>query len=388
MRPRSYLDHNATSPLRPEARAAMLAAFECIGNPSSVHAEGRAARNCIEEAREQIAHAFGAKPSEVYFCSGGTEAANWLLFHPQGSLYINPTEHKCVLEGHRFEPYEMRQFKVDSNGVVDLELVRTALLFRGPKVFAVQAANNETGLVQPIDSIASLKAQDREALVVCDAVQFPGRWPLNALANVDAFFISAHKFGGPKGIGTAVVRNEHWILEAMIRGGGQERRRRSGTENLTGAVGMAAALEAAVRDQPEFSARAKVWQRELEGSIRAVAPDAVIFGEGAERLPNTTSFAIPGKSAETALIAFDLEGVAVSSGSACSSGKVEGSHVLAAMGVPEDLSRAAIRVSTGWTTTDADIERFLTVFSRIFSSRAARHGICLSPKAGRAVQDI
>lgn len=386
MRPRSYLDHNATSPLRPEARAAMLAAFECIGNPSSVHAEGRAARGIVEDAREKVAAIFEAAPSQVYFTSGGTEAANWLL-KPSGeeTLVLFAAEHPCVLSGHRFKSAKASRIPVSEDGTIELGAFEAALT---PGSFAaVQAANNETGVVQPIPEAAQM-ARARGAILICDAVQAVGKLPLGYLRGVDALFFSAHKFGGPKGAGAAVIRNPNFRPEPLIKGGGQERRQRSGTENVPAIAGLAAALAAAVAEQGELAVRAKGWQRQLESAIRAAATDAAIFGEGAERLPNTTSFAIPGKSAETMLIALDLEGVAVSSGSACSSGKVEGSRVLAAMGVPEDLNRAAIRVSTGWTTTGADIERFLTVFSRICSSRAARHGISGSPHAGHAVQDI
>ena len=256
--------------------------------------------------------------------------------------------------------------------------------------------------------------------LICDAVQAVGRLPLRELKGADVLFFSAHKFGGPKGVGAVIVRNPAFAPAPLLKGGGQERRQRSGTENVPGIAGLAAALEVAVSEQAEFAARAKAWQSTLECGIRDIAPDAVIFGlplasprlhsvagpgedssasfprkresispvgascymgprlrgddaaaEGANRLPNTTCFAIPGKSAELSLIALDLEGIAVSSGSACSSGKVERSHVLAAMGIPAELSRGAIRVSTGWTTTEADIERFLTALSRICEGRVS-----------------
>ena len=304
---------------------------------------------------------------------------------------------------------------------------------------AVQAANNETGVVQPTADIAEI-VHSKGAILICDAVQAVSRLPLCELKGADVLFFSAHKFGGPKGVGAAVVRNPAFAPPPLLKGGGQERRQRSGTENVPGIAGLAAALEVAVSEQAGFGARAEVLRDKLECGIRDIAPDAVIFGlpsagvfqhgapngrisphpvplpmgegtlelpaaeiltsplpwgEGqgerselrvcANRLPNTTCFAIPGKSAETSLIAFDLDGVAVSSGSACSSGKVERSHVLAAMGVSAELSRGAIRVSTGWTTTEADIERFLTVLSSICERRPARHGICSSPQAGHAV---
>ncbi len=463
MKTRCYLDHNATSPLRPEARAAIAGAFDCIGNPSSIHAEGRAARRIVEDARETVAGIFEVAPSQVYFTSGGTEAANWLL-QPRGAetLAVSAVEHPCVLSGHRFEAVKLRVIPVFEDGAIDLNALEAAL--SPGSVAAVQAANNETGVVQPAAEIAEI-AHSKGAVLICDAVQAVGRLPLRELKGADVLFFSAHKFGGPKGAGAAIFRNPDFAPAPLLRGGGQERRQRSGTENVPGIAGLAAALEVAVSEQAAFAAKAKVLRDKFESGLRGIAPDAVIFGspsasqaatpfldgalnegisphpvplpasspwracrssfrirkrmrmgegtpeialrviqgsllpwgegqdEGSElragRLPNTTCFAIPGKSAEFALIALDLEGVAVSSGSACSSGKVERSHVLAAMGVPAELSRGAIRISTGWTTAEADIERFLAVLSKICESRTARHGICSSPgespHAGHAV---
>lgn len=387
MKPRSYLDHNATSPLRPEARAAMVAALDRFGNPSSVHGEGRAAREIVEDARERVAGIFGVEPFSVYFTCGGTEAANWLL-QPRGdeTLAHTAVEHPCVLSGHRFETAHVRAVPVLKDGIVDLDALGASL--SAGSIAAVQAANNETGVTQPIRAVAQV-AHAKGALLVCDAVQAVGRLPLSDLKEVDALFFSAHKFGGPKGAGAAIFLNPQFMPAPLLKGGGQERRQRSGTENVPGIAGLAAALEVADEEQASFAARAEALRRQLESGLRAIALDAVIFAEGAKRLPNTTCFAIPGKSAEFCLIAFDLEGVAVSSGSACSSGKVERSHVLAAMGVPAELSRGAVRVSTGWTTTEADIERFLTVLSRICGSRTARHGNCSSaeesPRAAPAV---
>ncbi len=450
MSPRCYLDHNATAPVRPEAREAMMAALDCAGNPSSVHAEGRAARAIVEGARERVAAVFGVKPSAVYFTSGGTEAANWLLQplgeyapthggnhriegstphpaplplgegtpaqrsqhrplsrpHPladadipkwparQGELarerdrvrgdsldhYSAPAglaaaaaEHPCVLSGHRFEQANIQLIPVSPNGVLKLDALEAAL--SAGSVAAVQAANNETGVIQPLREIAGI-AKAKGAFLVCDAVQAVGRLPLSLLDGVDALFFSAHKFGGPKGAGAAIVRNAAFTPAPLVRGGGQERRQRSGTENVPGIAGLAAALEAAAADRQAFAQRAGACQRKLESGLRAIAPDAVIFGEGADRLANTTCFAIPGKTAELTLMALDLDGIALSSGSACSSGKTARSHVLAAMGVPPELGACAIRVSTGWTTAEADIVRLLTALTEICSRRQARHGIC------------
>lgn len=383
MKPRGYLDHNATSPLRPEARAAMIAALNCTGNPSSLHAEGRAARQIVEDARERVAAVFAVEPSNIYFTSGGTEAANWLL-QPAGSnvLAVSAVEHPCVLSGNRYEPAKVRVIPVSEDGALDLDALGAAL--SPGSAAAIQAANNETGVIQPIPEIARI-AHSKGAVLICDAVQAIGKLPLAGLENADALFFSAHKFGGPKGSGAAIIRNPDFRPAPLLKGGGQERRQRSGTENVAGIAGLAAALEAAVAEQALFAAKAMALREKVESGVRAAAPDAVIFGQGASRLPNTTCFAIPGKSAEVSLMAFDLEGVAVSSGSACSSGKVEQSHVLAAMGVPAELSRGAIRVSTGWNTTESDIERFLAVLSRICDGRKVRHGICSSPQAGHAM---
>lgn len=368
---RSYLDHNATAPLRSEARQAVMAALDCVGNPSSVHAEGRAARQIVEEAREKAAAIFGVKPSAVSFTSGGTEAANWLL-QPRGreTLAVTAVEHPCVLSGHRFEAANVRTIPVSPDGVLRPDALEASL--SAGFITAVQAANNETGVIQPLGEIARI-AKAKGAFAVCDAVQAVGRLPLSDLDAADVLFFSAHKFGGPKGVGAAILRNPAFAPPPLLKGGGQERRQRSGTENVPGIAGLAAALEAAVAAREDFAHRARAWQQKIENGLRAITPDAVIFGEGAERLPNTTCFAIPGRSAELSLMAFDLEGIAVSSGSACSSGKVERSHVLAAMGVGSDLAAGAIRVSTGWTTTETDIERFLAVLSKICSSRPARH---------------
>jgi cysteine desulfurase len=367
---RVYLDHNATSPLRPEARAAMITALDCPGNASSIHAEGRAARALVEEARERVAGIFGVRPSGVYFTSGGTEAANWLLQAQAGRrLVLSAVEHPCVRSGHRFDPNAVSTVPVLADGVLDLKAFAAVL---SPGAFAaVQAANNETGVIQPIDDIAGI-AQAQGAVLICDAVQALGRVPLSNLEKADVLFFSAHKFGGPKGAGAVILRDSAFPLQPLLRGGGQERRQRSGTENVPAIAGLAAAFEAAILAQDYFALEAKTLQDKLEAVKRACAPDAIIFGEGAPRLPNTVCFAIPGKSAETSLIAFDLEGVSVSSGSACSSGKVERSHVLDAIGAAPDLSTCVIRVSTGWTTAQPEIERFLTVLAKICSGRQVR----------------
>jgi cysteine desulfurase len=371
MNRRVYLDHNATSPLRPEARKAMMGVLDRVGNPSSIHAEGRAARRIVEDARETIAALIGAKPANVYFTSGGTEAANWLL-QPQGTarFVLSAVEHACVMSGHRYQPAHVTLVPVSEDGQLDLSAFETALSSGG--IAAVQAANNETGVVQPIGELARI-AKAKGAALICDAVQAVGRLPLGNLMEADALFLSAHKFGGPKGTGAVIVRESGFPLQPLVKGGGQERRQRSGTENVAGIAGMAAALEAAVSEQSSFSDRAQSLRQKLECGLRSIQPSASIFGEGAERLPNTTFFAIPEKNAAILLMALDLEGIAVSSGSACSSGKVEPSHVLAAMGVGAELSSGAIRVSTGWSTAEADISELLAVLERVCGAGQARH---------------
>ena len=370
MSTRSYLDHNATSPLRPEASAAMAAALDCIGNPSSIHAEGRAARTIIETARETVARIFEVRPQAVTFTSGGTEAANWLLQCREGyKLVFSATEHPCVLKGHRFADQNVHTVRVSPKGTVELAALEQALA--APAMVAIQAANNETGVIQPIAEVAAL-TKAKGGILVCDAVQAVGRLPLSDIEAADALFFSAHKFGGPKGVGAAIWRSAAPAPEALIRGGGQERRQRSGTENITGIAGLAAALEAASQEQVIWKARAQALQSKLEQGLRAIAPDSVIFGEGANRLPNTSFFAVPGKRADMLLIALDLEGVAVSSGSACSSGKVERSHVLAATGAAPALADCAIRVSTGWNSKEEDIERFLTALRKIIGGGRER----------------
>ncbi|MDZ4791812.1 MAG: aminotransferase class V-fold PLP-dependent enzyme [Hyphomicrobiales bacterium] len=366
---RTYLDHNASSPLRPEARDAMLAAMETCGNPSSIHAEGRAARAIVEAARETVARSMGVAPRNVIFTSGGTEAANTAIFAASRALrpgaepaaiVASATEHACVLQA------PSHVIPVSGKGLLDLNELRARLSAIGPTVMAVQDANNETGVKQPHLELAKI-AREADALTVCDAVQTAGRTGVDAGAlGADIVFISGHKFGGPKGVG-AVVLGRDLTAEPLLRGGGQERGRRGGTENVAGIAGMAAALTAGDAASKAFGVWALKAQGELEAGLRAICSDVVIFGEGAARIQNTTCFAMPGVPAEIALMAFDLEGISVSSGSACSSGKVAPSHVLAAMGVAPNLAKCAIRVSTGWNTTDANIERFLDVWDKIYT---------------------
>lgn len=356
---RHYLDHNATSPLRPEAKAAMLLAMGQGGNASSVHGEGRAARAMLDDAREQVARAVGVIAPMVVFTSGGSEANNMAL---KGAaverLIVSAVEHPAVLQAATASGKPVSIIPVDGNGVIDL--VALEELLHGPKALvSVMLANNETGVVQPIADVVRL-AQAHGALVHTDAAQALGKLPVNfGLLGVDMMTLSAHKLGGPAGAGALVIR-DGLPVEPLIHGGGQELRRRAGTENLLALAGFGAVAGSsmnvtALRDRLEAA---------LEGTV--------VFGQGVARLPNTTCFACPGMAAETLLMAFDLAGVAVSSGSACSSGKVAKSHVLAAMGVAPEISQAAIRVSLGWNTTDEDIDQFIAAWRKIRDRHKAR----------------
>ncbi|MGL5736020.1 MAG: cysteine desulfurase family protein [Beijerinckiaceae bacterium] len=380
---RLYFDHNASSPLRPAARSAMLRALDAAGNPSSIHAEGRAARAIIEQARAQVAAAVGGRAQDVVFTSGATEGLNALLrpgviptTGPQrlAHFLIGETEHAAVLDGHGFASEAVTPIPVDASGLYDMHTLESALeKARNGGVFAsalvvLQAANNETGVLQPLEAVGRLTASAGAPLIV-DAVQVIGKMPFNlAACSAAAIVISAHKFGGPKGVGAIVFNGDRLRFgRALIAGGGQEMRRRAGTENVAAIAGMGEALAEAVRDVAQVSARQIALRGQIEQGILQIAPDAMIFGRDAPRLPNTTLVAIPGLKAETLLMAFDIAGIALSSGSACSSGKVGRSHVLAAMGVAPELAEGALRISTGWTTTEADAAQFLAQFASIIT---------------------
>jgi len=379
MERRVYLDWNATAPLRSEARAAMLAALDFPGNPSSVHQEGRAAHHLVEQAREQVAALVGAEPRCVTFTSGGTEA-NALALAPsvgiagaprRDRLLVSAIEHPSVLAGGRFAPDLVEQIPVTGDGIVDLSALAerlAALARQGPGVpmVSIMLANNETGVIQPVLQAAEL-VHEHGGLLHVDAVQAVGRIPvdINGLG-ADLLTVSGHKIGGPKGVGALIRRHrEIAIAEPLIRGGGQEQGWRAGTENPAAIAGFGAAAEVAVRELAHYARNVTIVRDRLEARLRVTNVSHVIFAEGSPRLPNTTLFAVPGVKAETAVIALDLEGVAVSSGAACSSGKVQPSHVLAAMGVPPDIAGGAIRVSLGPDSTESDVEFFHNAWNTV-----------------------
>lgn len=389
---RTYLDHNATTPARPEAVEAVVAALGLPGNPSSVHGEGRAARATVETARAQVAALCGAKAANIVFTSGGTEANATILSPglmecsgghdcvrvPASLLLYSATEHACVREGHRFGA-AAEAIPVDGDGRADLawleaRLERFVSETPGARVLvSLHLANNETGVIQPVAEAAEI-VHRHGGLLHTDAVQAAGKIAIdiNALG-ADVLTLSAHKLGGPKGIGAIVFRSGAYELaEKPLRGGGQERGWRAGTENVPGIVGFGVAAEIAGRLLAAEQERLAALRDGLEAGILALAPDTVIFGRNAERLSNTSAFSTPNIKAETALIMLDLAGVALSSGSACSSGKVRRSHVLDAMNVDPAMSAGALRASLGWTTCEADIERFIAAYAKATAANRSR----------------
>lgn len=362
-----YLDHNATSPLRPEALSAMTHALAVGGNPSSVHAKGRAARAVMEEAREKVARLAGAKTDQVIFTSGATEANNLALFGSvEGSLaegetrvtriFVSAVEHASVLAtadrlAERFPWLRVQRLAVTSDGVIDLEGLRVALREgKGRALVAAMAANNETGVIQPVIAVSKL-VREANALLLVDAVPAAGKIKLD-FPLCDYLVLSAHKIGGPQGSGALVV-GERAPLQPQLVGGGQQKGLRAGCENLSGIAGFAAAAHALADGEGE-RARIAHLRDHFETALKQAVPEAVIFGVKQNRLCSTSCFAIPGLTAETALIGLDLDGVQMSSGSTCSSGKVSISHVLAAMGVEEPLAAGALRASFGWSSTMED----------------------------------
>jgi len=385
MAERSYFDWNATAPLRDEAREAFEAALALTGNPSSVHAEGRAARSVVEQAREQVAALVGARPGDVFFTSSGTEANMLALTpaietaaerRPRSRLLLSAVEHVSVRAGGRFPREAIEELPVDADGRLDLAALTAAVAKTPRPLVSLMLANNETGVIQPVAEAAAI-VHATGGLLHIDAVQAAGRIDCDIGAlGADLLTLSGHKIGALKGVGALVRRGEDiHIADPLIRGGGQERGLRAGTENVAGIAAFGAAAAAARHNRNAEADHMAALRAMIETGLQAIVPGAVIFGAGAERLPNTTLFAASGLRAETAVIAFDLAGIAVSSGAACSSGKVQPSHVLAAMGVSPPLTCGAVRVSLGWSTREADVEMFLTAWRKLASALSKEHGI-------------
>jgi len=372
---RLYLDYNASAPLLDAARDAVVAALAITGNPSSVHQEGRAARALIEAARRSVAALVNARPDHVFFTSGATEAASMLLTPTYmmgrspvrlSHLYVSATEHPCMLAGGQFSPEDITVLPVDENGILRLDVLTEKLAAhdksKGLPLVAVQAANNETGVIQPIAGIAKI-IKDAGGIYIVDAVQAAGRIPLDITDNCgDYLIISSHKIGGPKGVGAIIAISDLMMPRALVRGGGQEKGHRAGTEALPLIAGFGKAADIA-RLRLENGGWSPQMRDLMEAGIGKIAPDAVIHGQAVKRLPNTSFVSLEGQKAETVQIAFDLGGVALSAGSACSSGKVGPSHVLTAMG--QESGPGAIRISLGPDTDQEIVERFLTVLQGI-----------------------
>lgn len=375
-----YLDHNASTPLLAEARAAYVGALDLVGNPSSVHAHGRALRDLIEAARAQVAAAAGAGRQQVVFTGSATEAITQAVVgavRPLGisRIVLSAGEHAAVTRAAELAGVAVSVVGLDADGIIDVDgigAVLRAAEAAGERVLvAVHAVNNETGIIQPIAAIESLVGPTPHYLFV-DAVQAFGKMDLDFMSRpADMMALSGHKIGGPAGIGALLLKS-HCDEVRLIPGGGQEQGRRGGTENAAAIVGFGAAAAAF---RPRYDAAAVgALTAEMEAGLRAIAPDLVIFGERATRLGNVSNFAVPGLGNAVAMMGLDLIGLSVSSGSACSSGKVGPSHVLAAMDVEPHLLASALRVSLGWSSTRGDVVAFLDGFSSVLGRHRARRG--------------
>lgn len=361
---RIYLDHNATTTLHPAARTAIIEALDCFGNASSIHAHGRAVRTLLEEARSRVVDFFAVKPSQVVFTSGATEANNMLMKGFQGQVITSEIEHDSILEANK----SAQRCRVNAQGVIDLghleDLLKTS---DEPTLVSIMAANNETGVIQPLAKIVALCRQ-YGAKLHSDVVQIIGKADLDwADLNLDFMSISGHKIGALQGIGALIV-NEHIPVQPLVRGGGQERYYRSGTENVVGIVSLGAAIETC---RSQDWSEVKRLRSHLEEQLLQVCPELTVFSNKANRLPNTTCFATPAIASNTQVMHFDLMGISVSAGSACSSGKVKTSHVLKAMGITEPMLESSLRVSLGQTTTEQDINRFIDIWRQLFERTQA-----------------
>jgi cysteine desulfurase len=369
--PHIYLDCNATAPVHPEVIATVSRVMGRVGNASSVHAQGREARQDVEAARAAVARLVGAEPRNVIFTSGGTEADNLAL---KGSgerrLMVSAVEHGAVLAPALLHDPDAVILPVDGDGLIDLDRLEAALAGCGkPALVSVMLANNETGVIQPLARIAEI-AHAHGALVHSDTVQSAGKIAVDIQAlGADLISLSAHKIGGPQGVGALVLARDLEIAAEMV-GGGQEMGRRSGTENVAGVAGFGRAAEIALERLADYVQLAAL-RDDMELRLRQIAPQARVFGGGAARLPNTSCISMPGVRSDTQVMAFDLAGIAVSAGSACSSGKVAASHVLEAMGVEREEAMTGIRVSMGLGTTAAEIDRFVDAWRELY--RRAGH---------------
>ncbi len=363
-----YLDYNATAPARPEIADAVAEALRVGGNASSIHAAGRAARESVETAREELAALIGAAPEEIVFTGSGTEADNQALrCAGRRRVIASAVEHEAV----RFAQAGIESAPVAADGRLDLEALDRLLAASGePAVVAVMLANNETGVIQPVAEAVGI-AHRHGALVHCDAVQAVGKIPIDVAAlGADTYALSAHKFAGPQGVGALVVRRPG-AIGRVVHGGGQERGLRAGTENVAGIVGLGVAARLAAAALDDFT-ELRILRDSLEQQIRAIAPETVVFGEAAPRLPNTAKFTMPGVASETQVMAMDLAGICISAGSACAAGKVEPPYVLTAMGVADEVAVTATRVSLGWASRPEDVDAFVAAWRELYLRAGAR----------------
>ena len=366
--PNSYFDFNATSPVRPEVIDAMNRAMVDPGNASSVHSYGRGARALVDDARANVAKLVGAKPEWVIFCGSGTEADNQVLrCCPAETVLISGFDHDAV----RFARTDSRKIQVTINGLVDLDALDKALnQASGLTLISVMAANNETGVVQPLEEI-NLLAKRYGALLHTDAIQAAGKIEVDMMSlGADFLSLSAHKIGGPQGVGALIVRDKS-LLTRFVHGGGQEYALRAGTENVPGIAGFGVAAVCAQNELDSFSRLAR-WRDDLESRLLAIDNSITIFGRSERRLPNTSKLATPGFSAEVQVLGMDLAGYAISSGSACSAGRVDPPFVLTEMGVADELASCAIRISLGWTTKEREISGFVDAWSNLYSRNRER----------------
>lgn len=371
MREPVYLDYNATAPARPEVIAAVAEAMALPGNPSSVHTAGRQARRAVEDARGQVAKLVGTTSPNVVFTSGATESNNIALrgWETPRRVLTSAVEHPSVIEAVAAE-----RIPVTASGVVDLEALEVQLQKPSdrPALVSVMLVNNETGVIQPLAQIVEL-AHAHDAVVHCDAVQAAGKIPLDFDGSgLDLLSLSGHKIGGPKGIGALVINPKHHI-RSLIHGGGQEKGRRSGTENVAASVGFGVAADIARADidkQQDYRA----LRDRLEGAVKEAVPQVIVIGEAVDRVGTVSCLALPGVGSETQVMAMDLAGVAVSAGSACSSGKVKRSQVVSAMGYADEIAGSTIRVSLGWATSEADIDRFIDAYVAFAGRQVAATG--------------
>lgn len=357
---RTYLDYNATCPIRPEVIDAMVSVLRDPGNASSIHAAGRQARKIVEDARGEVAKLVSVRPAQIVFNSGATEGNNQILSgYKDKPILVSSVEHPSVLEA---APHAIH-IPVSNDGTIDINAYADLLNTHRPALVAIQLVNSETGVIQPLAILADM-AHKNGALLLCDAVQAAGRVPLSfSETGADFMTLSAHKFGGPQGTGALIFR-EGLQFPKLLHGGGQERRQRAGTENVAAIHGFGIAARIARENIPAYQEKARAFQSRLEAALKDCTPVTRITGADAPRVANTTNVILPGISAETQLMAMDLDGICVSSGSACSSGTFKPSHVLAAMGYGDD-AKSALRISTGWATTDAEIDACIAAYARM-----------------------